>query len=110
MNAVDFVEISKHDAITAVTTDSWTQERPELATCGHRGCEDHPGGVQRIHTLSPKGLGADWDLTDAVAFIESSARCGWIVAGFSMGHDLLVADADGYRIRFEVKRPAEVTA
>ncbi len=110
MNVVDFIEISKPDAIAAVRAASWMQERAELATCGHRGCEDHPGGVQRIHTLSPKGLGADWDLTEAVAFIESSDRCGWVVAGFSMSHDLLVVGPDGYRIRFEVKRPAEVTA
>lgn len=104
MTVVDFTEISKADAMAAVRSASWTQYRAELATCGHRGCEDHPGGVQRIHSLSPRGFGADWDLTEAVEFIEASAQCGWLLS-LLPGHDLVVVGADGRRMRFEAKRP-----
>lgn len=108
MSVVDFIEISKADAVAALRKASWTQYRDELSTCGHTGCQDHPGSVERIHsTLS--GLGADWDVEAAVAFIESAQRCGWL-AGSLLGHDLAVVGADGRRVRFEAKRPVEVTA
>jgi hypothetical protein len=110
VSVVDFIEISQADAITAVRDASWIQYRPELATCGHRGCEDHPGGVQRIHSLSVHGFGADWDVDEAVAFIESAQRCGWLVGPGMPGHDLAVVGADGRRMRFEAKRPVEVVA
>jgi hypothetical protein len=108
MTTVDFIEISKTDAIIAVRDASWTQYRAELATCGHTGCEDHPGGVQRIHSLLG-GFGADWDVDQVVPFIESAQRCGWLV-GSLLGHELAVVGADGRRMRFEAKRPAEDVA
>lgn len=108
MSVVDFIEIGKADAIAAVRDAAWVQYRSELATCGHPGCEDHPGGVERIHTRSRHGIGADWDLDAAVAFIESAERCGWMVR--AIGHDLLVVGPNDYLISFEAKQPAEVTA
>jgi hypothetical protein len=100
---VDFAEISKADAIAAVHAASWVQYRSELATCGHRGCEDHPGGVQRIHSMLG-GFGADWDVDDVVLFIETAERCGWLEGSF-LGHQLAVVGADGRRMRFEANRP-----
>lgn len=104
MSVVDFIEISKADAVAAVRSASWIQYLSELATCGHPGCEDHPGGVERIHSVTFNGLGADWDLDRAIAFIERSARCGWLVG--TPGHDLAVVGAGGFQIRFASKRPA----
>jgi hypothetical protein len=103
MSITDFTEISKDEAIAAVRRDSWTQYRSELATCGHPGCEDHPGGVERIHSLLG-GIGADWDVTHVVEFIESAQRCGWLKGSF-LGHQLVVLGADGRRVRFEAKKP-----
>lgn len=108
MNVLDFIEIGKSDALAAVRAAAWLQYRAELSTCGHRGCEDHPGGVQRIHTQSRRGLGADWDLDAAVSFIESAVRCGWLVGAF--GHELAVIGPDNYLIYFEAKRPAAVAS
>lgn len=103
MTTVDFIEISKADAIAAILDATWIQYRSELATCGHPGCEEHPGGVARIHSRLG-AIGADWDADAAVAFIETAQRCGWLVGGFG-GHDLAVLGADGRRMHFEAKRP-----
>lgn len=102
MTVVDFTEISKAAAIAAVIAASWTEYRPELSTCGHRGCEDHPGGVERIHSLLG-WAGANWDVDDVIAFIDSAERCGWLDT--PLGHKLMVVGADGRRMRFEAKRP-----
>lgn len=103
MSVIDFIEVSKAAAIAAVRDASWIQYRADLAACGHPGCEDHPGGVSRIHSILG-AIGADWDVDAVVAFIETAQRCGWLVTTGS-SHELAVIGADGRRMRFEAKRP-----
>jgi hypothetical protein len=57
-----------------------------------------------VHTFAGF-IGADWDLEDAITFIERSDSIGW--ADNLMGHDLVVV-ADRRRINFDVPAPVDV--
>lgn len=52
-----------------------------------------------IHTFAGV-FGADWNLDGAVAFVRDAARIEW--SRHLLGHDLLVVDRDGRRVRFDV--------
>lgn len=96
--------LSRDEALTAVREAAWIQNDYENATCGHRGCQEHPDeSRRRIHSLSEHGFGADWDLDEAENFITGAVSGGW-VSTFS-GHCLRVVGDDGRVIYFEAKRP-----
>jgi len=97
--------ITPAEALAAIRAASWTKYDHEAATCGHPGCTDHPAETQRIHTRSRRGFGADWDLAEAEAYVQSAMRCGW-GEDLLFGHELGVVGRDDRLIFFEVKRPA----
>jgi len=69
--------------------------------------ETTPPGRRRIHTVSARGFGADWDLADAETFIKGSVSREW--SPHLLGHDLLVVGGpgpdEGRAIRFETRAP-----
>jgi hypothetical protein len=98
--------LSRDEAITAVHEAAWIQYDYENATCGHRGCQEHPNeSRKRIHSLSEHGFGADWDLDKAEDFISRAVTGGWV--GTFSGHHLRVVGEDGRVIYFEVKQPGD---
>lgn len=100
--------ISIEEALEAVRAAAWTEPAPpEDATCGHPGCEDHPGeGRKMIHVLS--GFGMDLPLESAEEFVRNAQRCAWVQS--LMGHELGAVCADGKARYFDVRRPTEVVS
>ncbi len=93
-------EVSKEDAIAAVTAAAW----PEMGeACGHTGCEDHREVKRRLIHSRAGMFGADSTLEGAIAEIQSAQQCLWVAD--VMGHDLLVVTAEGRRHFYEVRRP-----
>jgi hypothetical protein len=98
------IEISKDAAIEAVRGASWAEQ---VATCGHRGCEDHVGdGKRYIHVFS--GFGMDMPLDGVEEEIRAAQRVGWI--DHLLRHDLAAVTAEGRTHCYDVRRPAEVSA
>lgn len=92
--------IAKEEAIAALRKHAWTQQSDEV-TCGHPGCEDHRAeGRTVIHSFLG-AFGADWDLEDAIAAVESAQKVAW--SPNWIGHDLAVQTAEGKVVRFEAK-------
>ena len=96
--------ITKDEAIQAVRDASWAKT---VATCGHRGCEEHEGDSEEryIHSVLG-GLGADHTLTGAIDLITKATRVGW--SDHIMSHDLVVVTPEHKIYRYEVRRPDEV--
>lgn len=55
-----------------------------------------------IHVVTGMLRGADWDLTDALVFLDTAETIGW--DRHIVGHDL-VAIGDGRTVRFDVRQP-----
>lgn len=103
------IPTTKAEAIEAVTTAAWIEQpKPEDATCGHRGCEDHPGeGRKMIHVLS--GFGMDMPLDHVLGEIGAAREVWWDPEAW-LGHQLAAATAEGRVHRYEVKAPTHATA
>jgi hypothetical protein len=97
--------ISKDEARRLVTDAAW--ERRDGETCGHKGCEDHPRTTAVIHTTLG-GIGADWSLAAALEAVEAAQSIHWRLSIFE--HDMVVIQADGKPVMFEVRAPRPVRA
>lgn len=72
-----------------------------------RACAFMTETIERIHTFAGAGvihLGADWDLLDAIEFVETADRIYWTRHPFQ--HDLAVY-GDGRLVFFDCKRPSD---
>ena len=90
-----FVPLTGQEAAAALTEGAFALNSDE----GHR-----KAGDKIVHTRS-RMFGADWDLDEAVEFVQSASRVGWLPDLF-MGHDL-IAYRDGREIRFDVRIPVK---
>jgi hypothetical protein len=94
-------ELDRTEAVEALKAASWA---PEIATCGHTGCEDHRGpdeANRKIHSRSG-GLGADWSLDAAIKAVTDANWVGWVQS--FLGHELGVEAPNGRVVCFDVKR------
>jgi hypothetical protein len=86
----------KAEAIERAKAAAWD----EGVRCPHcNGDGKLPGGRRLIHSVSPAGMGADWEVESVVEAIEKSERVAWIDSIW--GHNLAV-EVDGKTYRFEV--------
>lgn len=92
-------QIKRVDAIALVIDAA----RPVMA--GHCDQCDHTCGETRlvIHTYAG-GMGADWNLSEAVRAISGSKRREWTRS--LVRHDLRVVTAEDHVIHFDVQDPA----
>ena len=60
-----------------------------------------------VHSTSPAGFGADWDLDGLLAAIDKAEYVRWVDS--NSGHDLVVEN-NGKPYRFQVKRPKRAGA
>jgi hypothetical protein len=69
--------------------------------------ESEDFGRKIVHSYAD-GLGADWDLQDVLGLLDEARDIAWLPGPFTLGHDLAVLTAEGRKLRFDVKAPAEV--
>lgn len=92
--------LTKDEAIRLIRENSWA-ERGE-PTCGHTGCEDHPGeGPRMIHTYSGFG-GYDTSLEVAEEAVREAVAVEWVE--HLLQHDLAIKRPDGHVLYFDVRR------
>lgn len=85
-----FVPATKDEAKAAATASAFTDE----------------DGRTTVHSILLSGnlmLGADWDLADLIAEIDTSLELMWF--DDPMGHHLAMKSARGLFYKFEVARP-----
>ena len=94
----------KRNQVKALALASATEEGVDCAHCDGTGTM--PGGRRLVHSLSPSGFGADWDVESLHAAIDVAKYVQWVPNATSHA---LVVDVDGKAYRFEVPRPADST-
>lgn len=93
------------EALDLVRANAWQRRVADETTCGHRGCEDHPRTESVIHTTLG-AFGADWGLGAALAAVQDARSIWW--AFHLTGHDLVVEQADGKTLCFQIRAPDAV--
>lgn len=63
-------------------------------------------GRTTVHSFAG-GFGADWDLADAVAFVEAADVAVW--QDNWLNHDLAAQNAEGRVVRFAVPHPGRAS-
>jgi len=78
----------------AATAQAFTVTDPDMSDYGRT----------LVHSMAGF-LGADWDLPVVLAGIDAAAEVRW-ERGSPFRHDLVIIEASGRRVRFDVKAPA----
>lgn len=89
--------------IKALATASAFEVKGDCPHCDGTGYSDETAR-KIVHSFSPAGFGADWDLDAVFAAIDKAEYVRW--ADNASGHDLVVEN-NGKPYRFQVKRPAQ---
>jgi hypothetical protein len=75
--------------------------------CDHCGGSGKVNGGDRvIHSVSPSGFGADWNVESVVEAIRTAEDVLWTESRFVTAHELHLKRDDGKWWLFGVKRPA----
>lgn len=96
-------DTSDREQIKALAAAAAFEVKGDCPHCDGSGYSDETAR-KIVHSFSPAGFGADWDLDGLLAAIDKAEYVRW-ADGFS-GHDLVVEN-NGKPYRFAVKRPTQ---
>lgn len=70
--------------------------------CANGHVDHNAAAHDSVHSISPHGFGADWDMADAVDFIKNATEIGGAIEGIRLrSQHINVLGADGRVMAFE---------
>lgn len=95
--AASFRPITVAEAVAALTEGAFTLTEDESS---------RKAGDRIVHARG-SFTGADWDLAEAIEFVQAAGKVGWVPDTF-LGHDLLAVSPQGARYRFDIRQPEPI--